>query len=276
MVDAYSKWPEIFEMKSITATKTINIMRQVFARNGVPSQIVSDNGPTFTSEKFREFISSNGIKHTKSAPYHPATNGLAERFIQTFKQSMKAMKQETSDMNKKIANFLLTYRQTPHSSTHETPSKLFLGRELRSRLHLLKTNIKNTVRSNQEKACEMRQEKKYRQFEVGERVIARDYRGKDPWVAGNISEREGPLMYKVATDKGQIWRRHTEQLKATKMEQTREAPNVDDCIVVHDGDEQSTSITENTYSPKHKVPETTPRRNPRRERNPPKRLITEI
>ena len=78
-------------------------MRQVFARNGVPSQIVSDNGPTFTSEKFREFISSNGIKHTKSAPYHPATNGLVERFIQTFKQSMKAMKQETSDMNKKIA-----------------------------------------------------------------------------------------------------------------------------------------------------------------------------
>lgn len=59
------------------------------------------------------------------------------------------------------------------------------------------------------------------------------------------------------------------------MEQTREAPNVDDCIVVH-GDEQSKSSTENTYSPKHKVPETTPRRNPRRERNPPKRLITEI
>ena len=84
-------------------------------------------------------------------------------------------------------------------------------------------------------------------------------------------------MYKVATDKGQTWRRHTEQLKATKMEQTREAPNVDDCIVVHDGDEQSKLITENTYSPKHNVPGTTLRRNPRRERNhPPKRLIAEI
>jgi transposase InsO family protein len=82
-------------MKSITATKTINIMTQVFARNGVPSQIVSDNGPTFISKEFIEFMSSNGIKHTKSAPYHPTTNGLAERFIQTFKQSMKAMKQET-------------------------------------------------------------------------------------------------------------------------------------------------------------------------------------
>jgi hypothetical protein len=50
-----------------------------------------------------------------------------------------------------------------------------------------------------------------------------------------LSIREGPLMYKVATDKGQIWRRHTEQLKATKMEQTREAPNIDDCIVVPRG-----------------------------------------
>jgi len=78
-------------------------------------------------------------------------------------------------MSKTIANFLLSYRQTPHSSTHETPSKLFIGRELRSRLHLLKLNIKKkTIRNNQEKACEMRQEKKDRQFEVGERVVARD------------------------------------------------------------------------------------------------------
>ena len=103
-------------------------MRQVFARNGVHSQIDSDNGPTIISEEFIEFISSNGIKHTKYARYHPATNGLVERFIQTFKQSMKAMKQETSDMNKKITNFLLTYTQTPHSSTPETPSQFFLGR----------------------------------------------------------------------------------------------------------------------------------------------------
>ena len=55
----------------------------------------------------------------------------------------------------------------------------------------------------------MRQEKKDRQFEVYKSVIARDYRGKVPWVAANISEREGPLMNKVATDKGQIWSRHT-------------------------------------------------------------------
>ncbi|CAC5384468.1 unnamed protein product [Mytilus coruscus] len=88
---------------------------------------------------------------------------------------------ESCDVFKKIANFLLTYRQTPHTSTHETPSKLYLGRDLRSRLHLLKQNLRNTVKKSQQKSCEIRMNKKDRQFEVGERVIAKDYRGKDPW-----------------------------------------------------------------------------------------------
>lgn len=56
MVDAHSKWPEVFPMKKITSFKTIEILRTVFARNGIPEQIVSDNGPQFTSHEFDEFI----------------------------------------------------------------------------------------------------------------------------------------------------------------------------------------------------------------------------
>lgn len=277
MVDAHSKWPEVFEMKSITATKTIDIMRQVFARNGVPAHIVSDNGPSFASAEFAEFLRQNGIKHTKSAPYHPATNGLVERFIQTFKQSMKAMKWESGDVNKKIANFLLTYRQTPHTSTHETPSKLFLGRDLRSRLHLLKPNLRNTVRVSQEKSCEIRMNKKDRQFEVGERVIAKDYRGKDPWVAGIISEREGPLMYKVSTDNGHTWRRHTEQLKSTQMPKSYEQSIENDNIIVDNTETRTQQhVAEKSPEQTKNNEMSMPRRNPIRERNPPKRLIAEM
>ncbi|XP_063399775.1 uncharacterized protein K02A2.6-like [Mytilus trossulus] len=277
MVDAHSKWPEVFEMKSITATKTIDIMRQVFARNGVPAHIVSDNGPSFASAEFAEFLRQNGIKHTKSAPYHPATNGLIERFIQTFKQSMKAMKWESGDVNKKIANFLLTYRQTPHTSTHETPSKLFLGRDLRSRLHLLKPNLRNTVRVSQEKSCEIRMNKKDRQFEVGERVIAKDYRGKDPWVAGIISEREGPLMYKVSTDNGHTWRRHTEQLKSTQMPKSYEQSIENDNIIVDNTETRTQQhVAEKSPEQTKNNEMSMPRRNPIRERNPPKRLIAEM
>jgi transposase InsO family protein len=75
----------------------------------------------FVSEEFQQFTKLNGIIHIKSAPYHPATNGLAERFVQTFKQSMRVMKGESSDLHKKLANFLLVCRNTPHSITNETP-----------------------------------------------------------------------------------------------------------------------------------------------------------
>ena len=62
---------------------SLEALRQLFASYGLPEHIVSDNGSLFTSEEFAVFMESNGIKHTRSAPYHPSTNGLAESFIQT-------------------------------------------------------------------------------------------------------------------------------------------------------------------------------------------------
>ncbi|CAG2213160.1 unnamed protein product [Mytilus edulis] len=105
VIDAHSKWPEVIPMKSTTSTQTIRVLRTIFARAGLPEQIVSDNGPQFVSAEFQTFTKMNGITHIKSAPYHPATNGLAERFVQTFKQSLKAMRGENADLNKKLANF---------------------------------------------------------------------------------------------------------------------------------------------------------------------------
>ena len=60
-------------------------------RHGLPDCIVSDNGPTFTSEEFREFTSANGIRHIFAAPNDPSSNGLAERAVQSFKEGMKRM-----------------------------------------------------------------------------------------------------------------------------------------------------------------------------------------
>ena len=78
--DAHSKWPEVIIMTSTTTTKTIAVLRDTFARNGIPRQIVSDNG---LSEEFRQFMAVNGVKQIRSSPYHPATNGAAERMVQT-------------------------------------------------------------------------------------------------------------------------------------------------------------------------------------------------
>ena len=88
VVDAHSKWP--VEMNSTTPTQIITELRQLFAAHGLPTQLVSNNGPQFTSEEFATFRKKNGVKHIRCSPYHPTSNGLAERLVQNFKKAMKA------------------------------------------------------------------------------------------------------------------------------------------------------------------------------------------
>ena len=78
LVDAHSKWPEIVPMSSTSSAKTIEVLRNLVVSYGLPQQIVSDNGPQFVSEEFSDFLKKNGVKHIRSIPYHPSTNGLVE------------------------------------------------------------------------------------------------------------------------------------------------------------------------------------------------------
>jgi hypothetical protein len=106
VVDVMSKWPEDIQMSKTTSTHTIAVLRTIFARNGIPSHVVTDNGPQFTSSEFQQFMGLNGIKHIKITPYHPSSNGLAERFVQSFKQEMRASKNDWNNFEK-LAKFLL-------------------------------------------------------------------------------------------------------------------------------------------------------------------------
>ena len=94
VVDAHFKWPEVIVMASTMATRTITALRELFARNGIPNQLVSDNdsdnGPQFVSEEFKQFLANNGVRHIRSSPYHPASNRAAERMVQTMKSALKA------------------------------------------------------------------------------------------------------------------------------------------------------------------------------------------
>ena len=67
-------------MPSITSEATIAKLRDIFARYGIPQQLVIDNGSQFTPEEFCKFMKANGIKHTLVALYHPRSNGQTERF----------------------------------------------------------------------------------------------------------------------------------------------------------------------------------------------------
>ena len=89
VIDSYSKWLEVCPMTSTTATSTIQQLRMIYSRFGLPETLVSDNGPQFASEEFRSFCRLNGIHHILITPYHPSSNGMVERAVQTFKQSFR-------------------------------------------------------------------------------------------------------------------------------------------------------------------------------------------
>ncbi|XP_042599679.1 uncharacterized protein K02A2.6 [Cyprinus carpio] len=143
VVDAHSKWPEVQLMTSKTAEKTIDVLRNLFSHYGLPEVLVSDNGPQFVSQGPANFLKANHVKHIRSVPYHPATNGQAERFVQSLKQALKASKGSFT-LQKCLNIFLLTYRNTPHPMTKGSPSLLFLGCKLH-RLDTLKPSVTAAV-----------------------------------------------------------------------------------------------------------------------------------
>ena len=104
---------------SATTAVTILRLRQTFSTHGLPCTIVSDNGSPFTSREFQQYCSMNGIKHIRSSPFHPASNGLAERAVQTIKGGHKKM---GGDLETRMFEFLGRYRITPQTTTGETPA----------------------------------------------------------------------------------------------------------------------------------------------------------
>nr|XP_055076377.1 uncharacterized protein K02A2.6-like [Misgurnus anguillicaudatus] len=212
VVDAHSKWPEVSIMDSTTTSKTIQVLRGLFSRYGIPNVIVSDNGPQFCAEEFSFFLKANGVQHIRSAPYHPSSNGQAERFVQTFKHALKASK-GSAPIQQRLDGFLLTYRNTPHATTKESPAMLFLNRKLRTRLDLLKPSLAKTVSQSQD-AQQLRRQKhsKFREFHTGESVLARDYRKGGKWMPGVVMSKTGPVSYMVNVGASGIWKRHVDQL----------------------------------------------------------------
>ncbi|PFX31379.1 Uncharacterized protein K02A2.6 [Stylophora pistillata] len=142
--DAYSKWMDVHIMQSTTSAATIVKLREIFAIHGLPETIVSEKGPNFTNAGFEELLAKNGIKHTKTAPYHPASNGQAERAVRVFKEGVEKM--EVESMHAKLSRFLLKYRITPHSKTVVPPAQLLMKRKLRTKLDLLLPNTARQVR----------------------------------------------------------------------------------------------------------------------------------
>ncbi|XP_039182277.1 uncharacterized protein K02A2.6-like, partial [Crotalus tigris] len=166
LVDSHSKWLEVVPVSSTTTAKTIQVLRGIFAAHGLPDVIVSDNGPQFTSSEFQAFLQANLIRHAT------------------------------------LADFLLSYRTTPSTSTGRSPAELRWGRQLTTRLDRLHPDRLPSSTSHPRAP---------RQLLVGAPVWARNYGPGHTWVPASVSRVTGPLSYEVALDNGRVLRRHIDQ-----------------------------------------------------------------
>ena len=217
LVDAYTKWLEVCTVPSCSSHSAIRFLRNVFSTHGIPEVLVSDNGTAFCSEEFNNFVKRNGIRHIRSAPYHPATNGLAERAVQTLEE---ALKKSDADMDTRIARFLFTYCLTPHATTGISPAELLLKRKPRSLLDSLHPDVTAKAQKGQERQKHFfdRNATKPRHFQPGDSVYVENFNGSPKWISGVVSEIAGPLSVVVDIGEGRTCRRHLDHVRARRTE----------------------------------------------------------
>lgn len=94
------------------------------ALNITVERVMTDNGPAYLSNAFAAALQRRRLKHLRTKPYTPKTNGKAERFIQTLLREWAYAKPYASSnrRNAALPSFLARYnRKRPHASLQGRP-----------------------------------------------------------------------------------------------------------------------------------------------------------
>lgn len=204
VVDAYSKWLEVRYMRNIQSPTLIEELRNLFATFGIPERLVTDNGPSFVSAEMEDFLKKNRVTHVTSAPYHPATNGQAERMVLETKQALA--KDQSGTFACRLARFLLKQHTTVSVTTGRTPAALMFGRELTTAL----TRIQ--PRPAERAITDHSVTNSPRKVAVGQTVFFRNFSGSPAWIGGTVLKRLGYRSWLIKSGSGTV-RRHLDHIK---------------------------------------------------------------
>lgn len=220
IADYYSRYLEILHMPTTTSTQVALKLRATFARFGIPEEVVSDNGPQFSSEAFRDLAREMDFKHTTSSPHNPQGNGHAERAVQTAK---RILRQEDPLLA------LMIYRSSPHSSTGVSPAELLMGRKIRTTLPILAKNLQpkwpSRLHIRAKDAVEKSKQAYYYNRRHGVRQLTPLQRGdhvltrldnQKAWTAPAVVAGESTTQrsYLIETEQGALLRRNRRHLQA--------------------------------------------------------------
>lgn len=223
IVDYFSCYPEVFLMTCTTARSVIKVLKQTFARFGIPSILCSDNGPQFVNAEMECFARDWGFCHVTSSPYNPKSNGMAESAVKVIKQLLKKCNESNQDLYKG----LLAYRNTPLTASTKSPAQLLMGRRLSEPLFLhpsTLTDEDNDADVSAKLEDRESQQAVYNQhtqplpeLPIGSRVRVQDHASKDWATRAQVTDQVGPRSYEVTTSDGAHLRRNRQQLKPSDM-----------------------------------------------------------
>ncbi|KRX81483.1 Uncharacterized protein T06_10520, partial [Trichinella sp. T6] len=140
--------------------------------------------------KWLEVRDKDGIKHITSAPFHPSSNGQAERMVRTTKEFIKKMTQRDWEYN--LTNVLFSQHVTPCTTTGKSPNELLMNRRLQTVLDRLQPDV---VPEDLDKKFE-----KVRPFQTDDQVYAKNYSSGKTWKPAIVVTPTGPLSYQVQTE----------------------------------------------------------------------------
>lgn len=233
IIDSRSRWLDVHLMSAgIKVSQTIEKFKETFAIMGLPFELVTDNGPPFNSSEFVKFCQVNGIKCTKTPPYHPQSNGLAERYVQTVKRAFEkhflGKHSQVTSMRELLTDFLFSYRNTPNSVTGLSPNEVVFKMKPRTRLSMLKpgSSPKLTVKDPDGSKNFI----KPKLYAVGEKVFVRNLgvNAVEKWKEGVVVKVLGTVTYLVkVADK--ILHVHANSLRKSYL--LEESENVPDIVV---------------------------------------------
>ena len=242
LVDYYSKFFEISKVNGTGTEDTINALKQHFARHGIGEKLISDNGPSYASQRFAEFAKTYQFEHITSSPRYARSNGMAERTVQTVKKLL--MKAKKSGNDPYLA--LLELRNTPLDGL-ESPVQLLYGHRTRTVLPIkpsllkpekVETNVPLVLnqRQQEQKRYYDRNTKPLKPLKPGDQVRIRS--DKKRWEPGFVESKcPEPRSFNIKTDSGSILRRNREHILKTEENRTKqqqfdlEDVNHDDNIV---------------------------------------------
>ena len=227
VVDYYSRYIEIARLYSTSSNAVINHLKSIFARHGIPQSLISDNGPQYSGNAFREFAKSYEFEHITSSPRYPQSNGLAERAVGTVKRMLIKSKDPY------LA--LLAYRTTPLENGY-SPSELLMGRRLQSTLPIVNDELQPRQANNEllrQREIQYKQRQKFNydkrhrasnleKLEPNDNVYVKD---QQTW--GKVKqEANTPRSYIIETQKGDVRRNRRHLAKTVNNEQSDVAKTV--------------------------------------------------